>query len=184
MNERRPRRITSTWSQDGETVTGPIELPLSGGQISQCCLDYAFTLALSMDHGFWTIRIENDFKIKLPSGEQHDFPALGGGDSASPSTFGPAVDLLLHAEVAASAARQDGSLTLSTASRIELEVRPHEQWESWLMRGPAGEEVKCVPGVLSSVSLLRRRGPNSPFGREAAFGVEAAAHPAPVLESC
>jgi hypothetical protein len=80
----------------GEATAGPLPLPIVGGQIARCCLDTAFTLLLDVSAGWWSLRIETAFVLSSPAGSCQRFEA---SDRVPPSTWGPAVDALLHATV-------------------------------------------------------------------------------------
>ena len=127
----------------GETVAGPLDLPLAGARVDQCALDYAFTLGLDQAGLLWTVRIEGAFDLPARAGSTQRFES---GDGAPPSSWGPAVDALLHDTVAAAGVKGDGILELLFVGGWRVEVPPSQQWESWQIDGPTGDVIVGGPG--------------------------------------
>ena len=124
----------------GQTVAGPVQLPLEGASVDQCCLDYAFTLKLGKSEQSWALRIEGDFDLAQPGGSTQRF------SEAPPSGWGPAVDALLRETISDASVTRDGTLHLRFAGGCCVEVPPTHQWESWQLNGPGGELIVCGPG--------------------------------------
>jgi hypothetical protein len=127
----------------GETVAGPFHLPLAGARVDQCALDHALTLVLDRSGLVWTVRIEGTFHLTARGGSTQRFES---GDDAPPSSWGPAVDALLHDDIAAASVKRDGTLELLFVGGWRVEVPPTDQWEAWQINGPAGELIVCEPG--------------------------------------
>lgn len=126
----------------GETVAGPLRLPLDGARVDQCGLDRALTLTLEKSSRHWTLRLEGGFRLVV--GE--DSPEQFGSDDDPPSAYGPAVDQLDQATIAEASVMADGTLKMSFEDGLALEIAPHFQWEAWTLNGPAGELIVCGPG--------------------------------------
>jgi hypothetical protein len=127
----------------GETVSGPLAVPLAGARVVQCQLDHAFSLVLDEDQPgrHWTVRIEAPFSLSRSGGPSRRF-----GDDAPPSAWAPAVDALLHGEIDDAEATADGTLMVRLRDGSELEAPPIAQYEAWQINGPEGIFAVCGPG--------------------------------------
>jgi hypothetical protein len=114
------------------------ELPLAGRVISQCLVDFAFSLAIFGDDHDSFLRIEEAFT--LDRGESS--VRLNPGE---PSSLGPA--LALHNKLVTSAhVSQGGALVVSFSDNTRLKVRPNATYEAWEFNASTGLKVVCMPG--------------------------------------
>jgi len=127
----------------GETVAGPLELPLADARVTQVRSDHAFSLVLDEEPPGrqWIVRVEGPFS--LADGEHR---TATFGENARPSAWGEAIDALLHATLVTGSVAPDGTLTLSFDRGQRMEVLPQEQWEAWQVTGPGEVLVVCGPG--------------------------------------
>ena len=125
----------------GETIEGPLSLPVSSGRVDQCCLDYAFSLGIDASGEWWVLRIEGTFAVASPAAAAERFEPAG-----KPGECGPAVDAVLHKTLADGSVTAEGLLTLTFADGTELEVQPSQQWEAWTLNGPREQLIVCGPG--------------------------------------
>lgn len=127
----------------GETISGPLPVPLAGARVVQCRLDHALTLVLDEDQPGrgWTIRLGAGFSLVASDGSRRSFD-----DDAPPSAWAPAVDVLLHAEVADAEAMADGTLIVRVHDGSKLEAPPIPEYEAWQIDGPEGLFAVCGPG--------------------------------------
>jgi hypothetical protein len=143
----RPAIHSSEGVRLGETVAGPLELSLAQARMVQCRIDHALSLVLDGDQAarVWVVRIEGPFSIV-----GHDRPVESFGSDGPPSSWGPAIDVLLHAVVLAATVSADGTLTLQLEGGRAVKVPAMEQWEAWKVTGPGDALVVCGPdGQLS-----------------------------------
>lgn len=127
----------------GETIAGPLPLPLKGGRVEQCCLDNALTLTLEVSARSWSLRIETPFVLVPPAESSERFES---SENAPPSAWGPAADVLLHNTIVDANVASDGTLELGFADGYRLHVSPSDQWEAWQFIGPSQEVIVCGPG--------------------------------------
>jgi hypothetical protein len=127
----------------GETVAGPLSVPLGGARVVQCQFDHAFSLVLDEDEPgrSWVVRVGAPFSVADTDGRMTSFV-----DDAAPSAWGPAVDALLHATVVDARVAANGTLTLQFREGPQLNAPPLTQWEAWQITGPDGVLVVCAPG--------------------------------------
>lgn len=128
-------------TRPGETIKGPLSLPLGSGRVEQCCLDTAFSVAIEVSGEWWLLRIESPFALASPDGTSERFDS-----DEKPSAWGPAVDVLLHNTVADASVTGQGVLGLTFADGSHLEVETRQQWEAWQLEGPREQLVVCGPG--------------------------------------
>jgi len=133
------RRADECW-RDGLRSVG---VPLAGARVIQCRLDHAFSLVLDEDQPgrMWTVRIGAPFSLSQSGG-----PSLLFRDNAPPSAWAPAVDALLHADIADAEAAADGTLIVRLRNSSKLEAPPIARYEAWEIHGPEGIFAVCGPG--------------------------------------
>jgi len=141
-----PRIIGNGSERIGETLSGPIEVPLPLARVTQCRVDHAFSLVLVEEHAptrSWVIRIGAPFSLHDPAGGVESFV-----DDAPPSQWAPAIDALLHELVATARALADGTLSLRLGGGGAVHAPPLPYYESWQITGPKPEEfvLVCAPG--------------------------------------
>jgi hypothetical protein len=124
----------------GQIVAGPVQLPLEGAHVDQFHLDRALTVTLDTSGRSWALRIEGDFDLAQPGGSTERF------GRAPPSSWRPAVDVLLHQAISDASIARDGTLHLRFVGGCRIEVPPTCQWEAWQLNGPNGELIVCGPG--------------------------------------
>ncbi len=124
----------------GQTVAGPLGLPLAGARVDQCCLDHAFSLTFDLSGRSWVLRIEGNFEIVQAGGATQQF------GEAPPSAWGPAVDALLHQTVCDAGVAADGTLRFGFEGGYTVVVAPDIQHEAWQISGPEGELIVSGPG--------------------------------------
>ena len=107
--------------------------------VTQCGVDYGFTLVIMDGNDSLEVRIEQRFELALPSGTVRFDPA---GD---PTMIGPAL-AVLHAAVNEVIAFENGRLVVSFADGRELCVPPNEDYEPWTLVGPDGLRIVSMPG--------------------------------------
>lgn len=116
-------------------------VPLAGATVTQCRVDYAFTLVVGGAQGSFEVRIEHPFEL-LP------YPD-GGPVSLSlehdPTALGPAL-AMLHAELDEALAFKDGRLELRLSDGGSVRVSASEEFEAWTLVGPDGLRLVSMPG--------------------------------------
>jgi hypothetical protein len=127
--------------RQGETIDGPLSVPIGSGRVEQCRLDNAFSLAIEASGEWWLLRIEVPFVVASPEGTSERF-----GSDGRPSAWGPAADVLLHNTVADASVTAAGVLRLAFADGTRLDIEPTQQWEAWQLEGPAERLIVCGPG--------------------------------------
>lgn len=114
-------------------------LPMAGRQVSQCCIDYAFTLRCTDAHGSVDVRIGEPFVLRTANETYVLDP------ESDPTSMGPILSLL-HLNVADAIAFKDGRLTLTFSDGSVLEVPVGRDYEPWELSGPEGMRVVSLPG--------------------------------------
>jgi hypothetical protein len=108
--------------------------------VTQCRIDYAFTLVLEAERGGSVeIRIEQPFVVTVQDGE-HDVDP-----EADPIDIAPALRLL-HQGVTRATAFKDGRLELVFDGAELLRVPASEDYEPWNVVGPEGLRIVSLPG--------------------------------------
>jgi hypothetical protein len=97
-----------------------LQLPIETGRIEQCCLDNAFTLLVGVSAQWWNLRIEGSFALVSEAQPLMSFK----DEKAPPSSWGPAVDVLLHNTVTEAHVASGGTLSLVFADGYRLDVPP------------------------------------------------------------
>lgn len=141
MNSRPFIRDAEGKTRQGETIDGPLSVPLGSGRVEQCRLDRAFSLAIDTSGDWWVLRIEAPFVVAAPEGSSERFDSDG-----RPSAWGPAADLLLHNTVSDASVTAEGVLRLTFTDGTCLEIEPSQQWEAWQIEGPDERLIVCGPG--------------------------------------
>jgi hypothetical protein len=115
-------------------------LQVPGLTITQCRIDYAFTLVLEAERGAsFEIRIEQPFSVWRQDAE-HELDA-----EADPTDIAPALSLL-HQGVTLAVAFKDGRLELTFDNGDLLRVPASEDYEPWNVVGPEGLRIVSLPG--------------------------------------
>lgn len=117
----------------------PIEIPLQGRSVSQCRVDFAFSLEFVEEGEHITIRIEESFRLKHGDQEweldaEEDLEGLGKALT------------LFRKTVAQATAFQDGRLELRFTDGTELSVPPGVKYEAWGLAGSSGRRLVSTPG--------------------------------------
>ena len=119
-------------------VTDPLDLGISGHEISRVCFDYGFVILTSEG-------AELRIQTRLVAAVRGNTP-----QELIPGEWGPGAAVLttLFRRVIASASAvvEDGSLTVTFQDGTELRVPPHPQYEAWTFAGSQGKKVVCLPG--------------------------------------
>lgn len=115
-------------------------VPLAGGAVAQCRVDYAFTLIVDGACGSFELRIEQPFELRGVDGR----PALLSWEG-DPTVLAPAL-AVLHAEVDVALAFKDGRLELRFGDGGSLRVPASEEFEAWTLVGPLGLRLVSMPG--------------------------------------
>ena len=139
-----PRIMSADGVRVGESIGGPLGLPLAKATVTQCRVDHAFSLLLDEVDAVarvWTVRIEGPFS--LTNGDQHTTVFDG---EAPPSAWGPAIDALLHETLLDATVTEAGTLSLRFETGYRLEATALHQYDAWQVSGPGGFLAVCEPG--------------------------------------
>lgn len=110
------------------------------GTVTQCRLDYAFTLVIADDpEGSFEVRIEQPFVV---TGSDGEVTLDAEGD---PQQMAPALRVLRRT-VEQAIAFKDGGLELTFDDGTVLRVAADEDYEAWNIAGPGGLRVVSMPG--------------------------------------
>jgi len=121
-------------------------LPIAGTVISQCRVDYAFTLILDGEDGSFEIRIEQPFTLAAADGDAQ----LSVDPAAGAAAMAPAITVVHHV-IDSAVAFNLGDLTVTLADRRTLRVSRSDQYEAWQLVGPLGLRVVSAPGGELSI---------------------------------
>jgi hypothetical protein len=115
-------------------------LPIAGQTVTQCCVDDAFSLELSVaGRPEATIRISGPLELADESGALRLCPGSDGLELAPALTLlGLAID---HA-----AALKDGTLDVVFSGGTRLRVPPDPAYEAWEFIGSRGSRAIALPG--------------------------------------
>jgi hypothetical protein len=116
-------------------------LPIRGREVTQCCIDYAFTLVFWDANGSFSLRIEQPFWFRV-GGESDGAVFVPEGPSAE---LGPVLTVV-HWLVERAVAHKDGRLEIDFAEGGALRVPVSNKFEAWNVVGPAGLRVVSLPG--------------------------------------
>ncbi|MEY2430378.1 MAG: hypothetical protein QOC92_103 [Acidimicrobiaceae bacterium] len=117
-------------------------VPMVGRTVTQCRLDYAFSLVVAGDvDDSYYVTIEQPFTLRMPG---------GGGEmvfepEGDPVRMAPALRVLRQ-DVERVVAFKDGRLELTFADGSILRVPVGEDYEPWNIVGPAGFRIVSLPG--------------------------------------
>lgn len=114
-------------------------LPMTGRQVTQCCVDYAVTFRFSEAGGSFDVRIGEPFVLRKAGDEHHLRP------EDDPAGMGPALSLL-HQTVTEAVAFKDGRLELRFSDGSAVKVPVGQDYEPWELVGPGGVRVVSLPG--------------------------------------
>ena len=129
------------WVSVRELVEGEDRwvLPLEGGTVVQCRVDYAFTLVVEANAASYEVRIEQPFELCTNGGRRrltwHEDPVA----------LAPAL-AVLHARVAEALAVKDGRFEIRFRDGRRLEVPANADFEAWTLVGPGGLQLVSMPG--------------------------------------
>ena len=115
-------------------------LPLRGRSVTQCRVDYAFTLLFTEPDASYEIRIEGPFVLSHAQGAD-----VRIDPDDAPAARGPAL-ALLHQTVESAVAHKDGGLELGFADGSHIHVPASGQYEPWDFLGPAKLRIVSTPG--------------------------------------
>ncbi len=116
------------------------QLPMAHRMVTQCRLDYAFTLVVADDPaGSFEIRIERPFAVHH-GGHEIVLDPEGESEAMAPALA------FLRREVERAIAFKDGRLQLCFVGGGALRVPADEEYEAWSIVGPAGLRVVSMPG--------------------------------------
>lgn len=114
-------------------------LPLAGLVVTQCCVDYAFTLTVADVSLSFETRIERSFDLLL-DGSTRTVDVDGG-----PTSMAPAL-AMMHREMADAVAFKDGRLELRFADGGRVLVPVDERFEAWTLTGSGDLRLVSLPG--------------------------------------
>ncbi|QQQ78154.1 hypothetical protein IOD16_06690 [Saccharothrix sp. 6-C] len=113
---------------------------MAGLPVAQCRVDYAVTFSFDAPDGIYDLRISEDFAF---------VPAEGVEVVLSPETdptgLGPVL-ACTRTSVVEALAFDDGHLTMSFADGSRLMVDSSQEYEPWMLSGPAKLLVVSTPG--------------------------------------
>jgi hypothetical protein len=113
-----------------------IDLDLAGRTVDR--LEFSTVLDMAFSDGSM-LRVETDLQITAGDGQVTDV------DPATPVTVAPAL-ALLHAEVVAATAGDDGGLDVAFADGTRLRVDPDDAYEAWSFGGGGHRGLLSGPG--------------------------------------
>lgn len=117
-------------------------VPVAGLTVTQCRLDFAFTLVLAgEDEGLFYVTIEEAFSVAA-SAEAEGLVVDPEGD---PVQMAPALRVLRQ-DVERAVAFKDGRLELAFGDGAVLRAPLGKGYESWNIAGPAGLRLVSMPG--------------------------------------
>lgn len=111
---------------------------VSGWQITQCIVDYAFTILCHDPTSSVSFRISTPFSVSTYDGESSTIDLEADG----PAAVVPALRML-HQDVEEARAFKDGTLIIRTANGIMLTAPPDAQYEAWTIVS-AHQEILIV----------------------------------------
>lgn len=131
-------------------------VPLDGGVVTQCRVDYAFTLVIDGARGSFELRIEQPFELRRVDGVP-----MSLSWERDPMALAPALSVL-HVEVDAALAFKDGRLELRFGDGGWLRVSASEEFEAWTLVGPDGLRLASMPGA--ELAIWSPHGPAGALG--------------------
>ena len=115
-------------------------LPLAGLAVAQCRIDYAVTFSFDSPDGIYDLRIEEDFAFVSAEGNE-----VALRPETDPTGLGPVL-ACTRTSVVEALAFDDGRLTASFADGSRLVVDGSQEYEPWMLSGPARLLVVSTPG--------------------------------------
>jgi hypothetical protein len=117
-------------------------VPVVGLTVTQCRLDYAYTLVLAgEDEGSFYVTIEQAFSVAASL----EVEGLVVDPERDPVQVAPALRVLRQ-DVERAVAFKDGRLELTFGDGAVLRAPASEDYESWNIVGPAGLRLVSLPG--------------------------------------
>ena len=115
-------------------------LPLKGRSVTQCCIDYAFTIYLVERDATFSLRIEQLFVLHQANA---DAVTLHPGENAV--ALAPSL-AMFGLTVERGVAYKDGRLEVCFTDGSSIRVDACHDFEPWEYAGPAGSRVVSMPG--------------------------------------
>ena len=116
-------------------------LPLTGREVTRCCVDYAVTLAFGETDGSIYVTIEQPLWFKaVTAADEQQFVPVG-----PPDALGPVLSVLRN-PISRAVAYKDGRLEMDFADGSLLRVPVSEAFEAWSLVGPEGLRLVSLPG--------------------------------------
>lgn len=122
-------------------------LPLKGRAVTQCCVDYAFTIYLVAPDAAFSLRIEQPFVFHQANA---DAVTLHPGENAV--ALAPSL-AMFGLTVERGVAYKDGRLEVCFSDGSSLRVDACDDFEPWEFAGPAGSRVVSIPGGALAIWL-------------------------------
>jgi hypothetical protein len=117
-------------------------IDIGGWQITQCIVDYAFTIVCYDPGSSVSFRIERPFVVRDDDGAAHTVDLEADG----PAAIVPALRML-HQTIEEARALKDGTLVIRTANGITLTAPPDPQYEAWTISSHHQEiSMMSLPG--------------------------------------
>ena len=113
-------------------------IPIAGGRIERCIVDYGISYEVETSDGTATLRIEGEFHLESHN-EQYSL------SPETPLCLGPAL-ALLHSSIQTASAQSDGKLVLRLEDGRSLSINADEEYEAWQLKGPNKLMLVCMPG--------------------------------------
>ena len=108
---------------------------LEGQRVTRVCFDHTVTL---LTEGGYELRLETPFSLTLADGstlvDPQDTSTVAG------------VLSLLHATIKAAEYDSSGRLAIALVEGVQVVASAHPSYEAWVITGPAGEGIVCLPG--------------------------------------
>ena len=115
-------------------------LPLKGRSVTQCCVDYAFTIYLVEPDAAFSLRIEQPFVL-----HQANADAVTLDPEENVVALAPAL-AMFGLTVERGVAYKDGWLEVCFTDGSSIRVDADNYYEAWTLSGPAGLLVVSMPG--------------------------------------
>lgn len=116
-------------------------LPMQGNVVSQCRMDYAFTIVVGeLDHESFLIEIREPFTFVRADGQPTTIEP-----EADPLGMGAALSVL-RGKVVEAVVYEDGRLEIHFERGERIRVSAGTQYEPWTVTGPDGLRFVSLPG--------------------------------------
>ncbi|WP_157620769.1 DUF6188 family protein [Saccharothrix sp. NRRL B-16348] len=116
-------------------------LPVAGLPIVHCRVDYALTFSFDSPDGVYDLRVEEDFVFVSAEGIE-----VVLRPQTDPTGLGPVL-ACTRTSVVEALAFDDGRLTASFDDGSKLVVDSSQEYEPWMLSGPARLLVVSTPGA-------------------------------------